>query len=133
MKSILKLAFVVSLLALLSSCATILSDSVYPVYVESNPSSMELVIEDQDGFEIYRGTTPSIVNLEASSGYFRAARYTVTVYRDGKEVGSRSIYGKLDNWYWGNILTGGLIGFFLVDPVTGAMWKLPERVMVTDQ
>ena len=35
--------------------------------------------------------------------------------------------GDLDAWYWGNILFGGLIGWFFVDPVTGAMYKLPER------
>jgi hypothetical protein len=31
---------------------------------------------------------------------------------------------KLDGWYIGNIIFGGLIGFLIVDPATGAMWKL---------
>jgi len=33
-------------------------------------------------------------------------------------------------WYIaGNILVGGLIGWFIVDPITGAMWNLePENV-----
>jgi len=31
----------------------------------------------------------------------------------------------LDGWYIaGNLLFGGLIGYFIVDPATGAMWTL---------
>lgn len=32
----------------------------------------------------------------------------------------------MDGWYVGNIIFGGLIGLLLVDPITGAMWKLPD-------
>ncbi len=31
---------------------------------------------------------------------------------------------KVDGWYWGNIVFGGLIGWLIVDPATGAMYKL---------
>ena len=34
----------------------------------------------------------------------------------------------LSGWYWGNIVFGGLIGMLIVDPATGAMYKLPEGV-----
>lgn len=34
----------------------------------------------------------------------------------------------ISGWYFGNILFGGLIGMLIVDPATGAMWKLPENV-----
>ncbi len=37
----------------------------------------------------------------------------------------------LDGWYIGNIIFGGLIGFLIVDPLTGAMWKLPEQAMTS--
>lgn len=30
----------------------------------------------------------------------------------------------------GNILLGGLIGMLIVDPITGAMYKLPKEVTV---
>ena len=34
-----------------------------------------------------------------------------------------------DGWYiGGNILVGGLIGWFIVDPLTGAMYTLPKEV-----
>ena len=31
----------------------------------------------------------------------------------------------------GNILFGGLIGILIVDPITGAMWTLPDELTVT--
>jgi hypothetical protein len=34
----------------------------------------------------------------------------------------------MDGWYIGNILFGGLIGILIVDPLTGAMWKLDDVV-----
>jgi hypothetical protein len=30
----------------------------------------------------------------------------------------------VDGWYFGNLLFGGLIGLLIVDPATGAMYKL---------
>jgi hypothetical protein len=30
----------------------------------------------------------------------------------------------MDGWYLGNIVFGGLVGLLVVDPLTGAMWKL---------
>ena len=34
----------------------------------------------------------------------------------------------LNGWYFGNIITpGGLLGFLIIDPASGAMWKLPEN------
>jgi hypothetical protein len=32
----------------------------------------------------------------------------------------------LDGWYIGNILLGGLIGMLIVDPISGAMFKIAE-------
>lgn len=34
----------------------------------------------------------------------------------------------LNGWYFGNILFGGPLGILIVDPASGAMWKLPESV-----
>lgn len=35
-----------------------------------------------------------------------------------------SVECKLNGWYMGNIVFGGLIGLLIVDPATGAMYKL---------
>jgi len=37
----------------------------------------------------------------------------------------------ISGWYWGNILFGGLIGMLIVDPITGAMYKLPKNTNVS--
>jgi len=36
------------------------------------------------------------------------------------------IEGTMDGWYIGNLLFGGILGFLVIDPATGAMWKLPN-------
>lgn len=33
----------------------------------------------------------------------------------------------LDGWYFGNLLFGGFIGMLIVDPATGAMYKLETQ------
>jgi hypothetical protein len=35
-----------------------------------------------------------------------------------------SVTFSIDDWYFGNILFGSLIGMLIVEPATGAMWKL---------
>ena len=44
----------------------------------------------------------------------------------GKQVAT--ISAELDGWYIGNIVFGGLIGMLIVDPATGAMWRLDDSV-----
>jgi hypothetical protein len=39
-----------------------------------------------------------------------------------------TVTGSMSGWYFGNILFGGLIGMLAVDPLTGAMYVLPETV-----
>lgn len=36
---------------------------------------------------------------------------------------------KLNGWYFGNIIFGGAIGMLVVDPATGAMWKIIDPVV----
>ncbi len=37
---------------------------------------------------------------------------------------------KLDGWYFGNLIFGGLLGILIIDPATGAMWRLDETFTV---
>ncbi|MFH6792762.1 hypothetical protein ACHRCF_16520, partial [Acinetobacter baumannii] len=37
------------------------------------------------------------------------------------------VTGTLSGWYLGNIIFGGLIGLLIVDPATGAMYKLAPK------
>ncbi|MCX4027392.1 hypothetical protein H0A36_10465 [Endozoicomonas sp. SM1973] len=40
------------------------------------------------------------------------------------------ITSTLDGWYFGNLFLGGLIGMLIVDPLTGAMFKLQDTAQV---
>ena len=109
---------------LLSSCASIVSQSGYPISITSQPSGANIRIADSNGKVVYRGITPVAINLKASEGYFKKANYWVKITKDGFEDRLVPIKFKLDGWYFGNILFGGFIGMLIVDPATGAMYKL---------
>ncbi|MEW6291598.1 MAG: hypothetical protein AB1545_17315, partial [Thermodesulfobacteriota bacterium] len=44
-----------------------------------------------------------------------------------------TVESKANGWYiLGNLLFGGLIGYLIVDPATGAMWNLtPDKIDTT--
>jgi len=109
---------------LLSSCATIVSKSTYPLSIESEPNNAKVSITDKSGKEIFLGNTPATVKLKAGSGFFTRAEYQVKFSSPGCDDKVVPVTFKIDGWYFGNILFGGLIGMLIVDPATGAMWKI---------
>ena len=115
---------------MLSSCASKFSESEYPVHIDSVPSKMEIEVTDIEGDIVYRGKTPTVVALDAGDGYFVRARYTVRLYDGSKVVGEREIDNSIDGWYFVNWFGPTLFGFLIVDPITGAMWKLDDAVTV---
>ena len=110
--------------ALLSGCATIFGHSSYPVSVYSNPSGAIVSITDKKGKEVYRGESPAMVMLKSGAGYFSKAEYQVKISSAGYADQIIPVNYKLNGWYIGNILIGGILGMLIVDPATGAMWKL---------
>jgi hypothetical protein len=114
----------------LAGCASIVSKSEYPVAVTSNPTGADFVVKKSNGLPIASGVTPATITLAASDGYFKPAKYTVEFRRKGV-VQSVPLTAKIDGWYFGNILVGGLIGLLIVDPATGAMWALNDTVIAT--
>jgi len=115
---------------LLSSCASIVSRASREVSIQSNPSGLAFAIISADGETVSTGTTPQMVSLSARGGYFKPAKYTVQVKRAGKVVGTHQVTAGINGWYFGNILIGGLIGMLIVDPLTGAMYRMPPTITV---
>lgn len=107
-----------------TSCATAISQSSWPITINSVPVEAKISIKNKKGVEIYTGQTPATVNLKSSQGYFNKARYEVTFIKDGYDNKTVPVEFKLNGWYVGNIFFGGFIGFLIVDPITGAMFKL---------
>lgn len=108
----------------LAGCASIVSKSEWPVTIASNPPGASVSIRNNSGQEIHKGTTPTTLTLSSRGGYFSPAKYTVAFEKDGFVTSSMPMNSHLNGWYWGNIVFGGLIGMLIVDPATGAMWKL---------
>lgn len=114
---------------LFSSCASIVSKSTYPLSINSSPSNAKVSITDKKGKEIYLGNTPATVKLKACAGFFSKAEYQVKFSSPGYDDKIVPITFKLDGWYFGNILIGGLLGMLIIDPATGAMWKIETEFL----
>lgn len=109
---------------LFSSCATIVSRRTYPLTINSSPNNATVSVSDKKGKEIYLGKTPAIVKLKAGSGFFSRAEYQVRFSSLGYDDKIVPVTFTIDNWYFLNFLFGGLVGLVIIDPATGAMWKL---------
>lgn len=117
----------------LSGCATIVGDSAQSIQVNSSPAQAKFIVKDNSGVTVARGLTPQSVSLEKSDGsYFGKKEYTITFCKDGYKQTSLPINSDKNGWYiGGNIMFGGLIGWFGVDPFHGGMYTLsPEKTNV---
>ena len=119
------------LLLLMCSCASIVSGSSYAVSINSAPSGAEVTVIDEDGRTIHKGVTPYLITLRAGSAFFNRATYTLKASHPDYLMTTQALNASIDGWYFGNILFGGLIGILIVDPLTGAMWRLPSSVQVS--
>jgi len=117
----------------LAGCASIVSKSEYPVAITSNPIGADFVVKRDNGVPVASGVTPATIVLPASEGYFQPAKYTIDYKRKGV-MQSVPLTAKIDGWYFGNLLFGGvIIGMLIVDPATGAMWRLNDTAVATFQ
>lgn len=117
-------AIIVIMLISLSSCATIMSRSSYEVRVNSNPKDATVTIFNRKGHEVYSGNTPFQVRLQPHAGYFKKAVYSIEFTKNGYSDKNIILSSDINEWYFGNLLIGGFIGMLIIDPATGAMYKL---------
>ena len=123
-----------SILALTSvvffgSCASIVSKSNWPITINSTPADATITITDKNGIQVYSGNTPANLKLKSGSGFFGKASYQVKFEKEGYATKMIPVNFKVNGWYFGNILLGGIIGMLIVDPATGAMYKLEDKVL----
>ena len=76
--------------------------------------------------------TPTTLDLRTSrSGYFNPEKYFIKASKNGYVTQYTPIDYHISNWYWfGNAVFGGLIGWFIVDPMTGKMYYLDDVATV---
>jgi hypothetical protein len=119
----------ISSILLLTGCASIVSKTSWPITINSSPSEAKISIKDKKGIEIYTGSTPATLKLKSGAGFFSKARYQVTFEKAGFEKKVVPVEFKLNGWYWGNIIFGGPLGLLIIDPVSGAMFKLETEFL----
>ena len=119
------------MIILIVGCASIVSKSSYQVTINSHPDQADITVMDQTGYVYYSGKTPATIMLNTKKGYFQGKDYTVTFSKNGYAPHKAQIRRGVDAWYLvGNLLIGGLIGWLIVDPATGAMWTLEKEMNV---
>lgn len=125
-KTLLSLAIGASLL--LGSCASIFNTPTTDVKFTSFPIADIEVADALTGAVLHKGKTPITLNLQNSAGYFQSASYKITFKTaDGLER-VFNLRSKIHGAYWLNILFGGPIGMFVIDPNTGSMYTLPQEM-----
>ena len=115
-------------------CATVLGGGASDkVTVRTNPSGATVRIYNHRGAEVHRGVAPFTVRLRRGSGYFKPGSYLVDAEAPSLPPRNLEVNARLNPWYVGNAIFGlaiGAVGLALVDPMTGAMWNLPNEVYI---
>jgi hypothetical protein len=110
---------------LLSSCASIVSKSSTNVNIQGTPGA-DVIVKDRKNNTVFQGVIPCTVNLKNAAGYFQKGIYTFDVSK-GTEKQTQTITASMNPWYAGNLCFGHFLGFFLIDPLTGAMYKIEQQ------
>jgi hypothetical protein len=111
----------------LSGCASIIKGGGPESFtVRSQPPGADVQITAvPTGETVATGRTPMTAMLAKSRGFFKGAKYKVVVQMPGFQARESIVDTSVSGWYVaGNLVFGGLIGWLIVDPATGAMWSL---------
>ena len=127
-----KLFFIFMGLTILSACATVMRENSQNIPIKANVEKVNIKIMDKSGQTIFEGQTPTTINLKtATGGYFDPQKYTVIASKDGYKTQNQIIDWHVSGWYYaGNLVIGGLIGYLIIDPLTGDMYYLDEEVNI---
>lgn len=104
-------------LALFTGCAWI-SDGKHQ-YVSISASDNSKVIATIDGTKVTLPTEYPILRSKGATIHILPEDnpgYKMTEFVIPKAEG-------INPWYFGNLITGGLVGTTTVDPITGSMWR----------
>ena len=124
MKLIFRSLTILIVLAIYWSCASIISKSNWPLTINTNPNGAKVEITNKQGLVVYAGNTPATMVLKSGAGYFAKNSYRVKLTMAGYGEKIIPVECSLNGWYIGNLLIGGFLGMLIVDPLTGAMYKL---------
>ena len=81
-----------------TGCASILDGGSKSVQIRSNPEGAKVTISNRAGKEVSVQTTPTIVTLERSSGYFMGEDYKLVFEAAGYYPYEMHVKSTLDGW-----------------------------------
>lgn len=111
---------IVPMLAL--GCASIMEGKTQSVSFNSEPAGAQILING-----LPMGVTPATITIKKSD-YDNA---NVLFKKEGYQDQQATLHTKVTGWFWGNIITGGLLGSG-TDAISGAMWEYsPDKYFVT--
>jgi hypothetical protein len=111
----------------MTGCASIIKGGGPESFtVRSQPPGADVRITAMPtGETVATGRTPMTAMLPKSRGFFQGTKFKVEVQLPGFHPHETVLDTNVSGWYIaGNIVFGGLIGWLIVDPATGAMWTL---------
>ncbi len=119
-------------LTFLSACATIMRENSQNVSIRSNIDQVDIKVLNKNGEVVFNGKTPTTINLKTSAnGYFNPEKYTVIASKNGYKTEQKIIDWHVSGWYYvGNLVVGGLLGYLIIDPITGDMYYLDENAYI---
>ncbi len=124
---ILKFSVLLTLIAV-CGCATIVRGPRQNIPLNTTPAGATVTITDEDNNVVFTGITPTTVTLEKKKAYFKGKNYTLSLKKPGYTDTNLAITSTAGGWYIaGNFFFGGLIGWFIVDPLTGSMYTLEPK------
>ncbi len=102
-----------SILIIMTSCATIMTGSKQDIIIKSSPSGAVVTINN-----INSGITPITTRLSK-----KTKTQLVKIELDGYKPYEINITREFNAWYLGNIIFGQIVGL-IIDAADGAMYKL---------
>jgi hypothetical protein len=131
LRSILGALSGVVVVLVITGCATIIHGGSQQINITSTPEGAQVTIFDSSNHQIWSSdTTPAVAKLRRGEEYFGGASYRIEISKPGYQKEIVTVSSSMNGWYLvGNLFVGGLIGWLIIDPVTGAMWTLsPSNV-----
>ena len=118
-----KLLSIALLAASATGCSTINGNATQQYVFDSEPCCATVTVKNKYGAIVHKDTTPTTVTLSNSDGYFSGQDYSFQYDLVGHEPIKDQFNRRVNGTYAvGNLLLGGIIGWLIVDPITGAMW-----------
>lgn len=112
------------ILCSLNGCSSIVKGTLQDVNVSSVPAGAKVTVVDEANKVVYKGTTPATISIKKKAGYFKSKDYRVSLDKSGFEPSESEMNAGVTGWYLiGNAFVGGILGWVVIDPMTGGMWQ----------